>query len=120
MKIISLCVMFWYIIQGKKESFATCLFVCYDLIRPDVALELAWINNIIDLAFPYLLQVIYNMLSYTLYSLLLTLLLSFSMKVMREYTGKVDEIIKDKLEAQKEAKAKEQEEKEVMSQQVTT
>lgn len=39
---------------------------------------------------------------------------------MREYTGKVDEIIKDKLEAQKEAKAKEQEENEVMSQQVTT
>ncbi|WZY96091.1 hypothetical protein YC2023_068420 [Brassica napus] len=83
----------YFIEQGKKESFATCLFVCYDLIRPDVALELAWINNIIDLAFPYLLQ------------------------VMREYTGKVDEIIKDKLEAQKEAKAKEQEEKEVMSQQ---
>ncbi|KAG5399009.1 hypothetical protein IGI04_020823 [Brassica rapa subsp. trilocularis] len=83
----------YFIEQGKNECFATCLFVCYDLIRPDVALELAWINNIIDLAFPYLLQ------------------------VMREYTGKVDEIIKDKLEAQKEMKAKEQEEKEVMSQQ---
>jgi len=47
------------VLQGKKECFATCLFVCYDLIRPDVALELAWINNMIDFAFPYLLQVIY-------------------------------------------------------------
>lgn len=37
---------------------------------------------------------------------------------MREYTGKVDELMKEKIEAQKEVKAKEQEEKEVMSQQV--
>uniref|UniRef100_A0A1J3IL33 Clathrin heavy chain 1 n=1 Tax=Noccaea caerulescens TaxID=107243 RepID=A0A1J3IL33_NOCCA len=83
----------YFIEQGKKECFATCLFVCYDLVRPDVALELAWINNMIDFAFPYLLQFI------------------------REYSGKVDELIKDKLEAQKEVKAKEQEEKDVMSQQ---
>ncbi|KAH0933989.1 hypothetical protein HID58_011106 [Brassica napus] len=83
----------YFIEQGKKECFATCLFVCYDLIRPDVALELAWIHNMLDFAFPYLLQFI------------------------REYSGKVDELIKDKLEAQKEVKAKEQEDKDVMSQQ---
>ncbi|CAH8354698.1 unnamed protein product [Eruca vesicaria subsp. sativa] len=83
----------YFIEQGKKECFATCLFVCYDLIRPDVALELAWIHNMIDFAFPYLLQFI------------------------REYSGKVDELIKDKLEAQKEVQAKEQEDKDVMSQQ---
>ncbi|KHG02496.1 Clathrin heavy chain 2 [Gossypium arboreum] len=83
----------YFIEQGKKECFASCLFVCYDLIRADVALELAWINNMIDFAFPYLLQFI------------------------REYTGKVDELIKDKIEAQKEVKAKEQEEKEVIAQQ---
>ncbi|KAJ4898339.1 Tetratricopeptide-like helical domain protein [Raphanus sativus] len=47
----------------------------------------------LDFAFPYLLQFI------------------------REYSGKVDELIKDKLEAQKEVKAKEQEDKDVMSQQ---
>ena len=45
--------------QGKKECFAACLFVCYDMIRPDVALELAWMNNIIDFALPYLLQVMF-------------------------------------------------------------
>jgi hypothetical protein len=43
--------------QGKKECFASCLFVCYDLIRVDVALEHAWMHNMIDFAFPYLLQV---------------------------------------------------------------
>ncbi|PPR96846.1 hypothetical protein GOBAR_AA23821 [Gossypium barbadense] len=79
--------------KGKKECFASCLFVCYDLLRADVVLELAWIHNMIDFAFPYLLQFI------------------------REYTGKVDELIKDKSEAQKEVKAKEQEEKEVIAQQ---
>ncbi|KAG5123489.1 hypothetical protein AAZX31_11G061500 [Glycine max] len=83
----------YFIEQGKKECFASCLFVCYDIIWPDVALELAWMNNMIDFAFPYLLQFI------------------------REYTGKIDELIKDKIEAQNEEKAKEKEEKEVLAQQ---
>lgn len=48
---------FHMLMQGKKECFASCLFVCYDLIRADIALELAWMNNMIDFAFPYLLQV---------------------------------------------------------------
>ncbi|XP_022887146.1 clathrin heavy chain 1-like [Olea europaea var. sylvestris] len=83
----------YFIEQGKKECFASCLFVCYDLIRADVALELAWMNNMIDFAFPYLLQFI------------------------REYTGKVDELIKDKIDALNEVKAKENEEKDVIKQQ---
>ncbi|CAL0315619.1 unnamed protein product [Lupinus luteus] len=83
----------YFIEQGKKECFASCLFVCYDIIRPDVALELAWMNNMIDFAFPFLLQFI------------------------REYSGKVDDLIKDKIEAQKEEKAKEKEEKDVIAQQ---
>lgn len=37
---------------------------------------------------------------------------------MREYAGKVDDLIKEKIEAQKETKAKEQEEKDVIAQQV--
>jgi uncharacterized protein (DUF2126 family) len=52
------------LVQGKKECFASCLFVCYDLIRADIALELAWMNNMIDFAFPYLLQVIYYHLNF--------------------------------------------------------
>lgn len=52
-------------LQGKKECFASCLFVCYDLIRADVALELAWLNNMVDFAFPYLLQVDKDPLSFS-------------------------------------------------------
>nr|GLL41414.1 V-type proton ATPase catalytic subunit A-like [Ipomoea trifida] len=37
---------------------------------------------------------------------------------IREYTGKVDELIKDKIDAQNEAKAKENEEKDVLKQQI--
>lgn len=40
------------------------------------------------------------------------------MQFIREYSGKVDELIKDKIEAVKEVKAKEEEEKDVMMQQV--
>ncbi|KAJ7546238.1 hypothetical protein O6H91_08G031500 [Diphasiastrum complanatum] len=83
----------YFVEQGKKECFASCLFTCYDLIRADVALELAWMNNIVDFAFPYLLQ------------------------FMREYTSKVDELIKDKHEAIIENKSKEKEEKDMVAQQ---
>ncbi|CAN6483932.1 unnamed protein product [Victoria cruziana] len=83
----------YFIEKGKKECFAACLFICYDLIRPDIALELAWMNNMIDFTFPYLLQFI------------------------REYTSKVDELIKDKLEALQEVKTKEKEEKDLVAQQ---
>ncbi|MBA0692542.1 hypothetical protein Goari_010094, partial [Gossypium aridum] len=38
-------------LKGKKECFASCLFVCYDLIRVDVVLELACINDMIDFVF---------------------------------------------------------------------
>lgn len=30
---------------------------CYDLLRPDVILELAWKHKIMDFAMPYLIQV---------------------------------------------------------------
>lgn len=43
-----------------------------------------------------------------------------SLQFIREYTGKVDELVKYKIEAQNEVKAKEQEEKDVIAQQVIT
>lgn len=36
------------LVQGKKECFAVALFVCNDLILPDVP---TWINNMIDFVF---------------------------------------------------------------------
>lgn len=42
----------------------------------------------------------------------------FFLQFIREYTGKVDELVKDKIEAVKESKAKENEEQDVIKQQV--
>ncbi|KAK8884028.1 Clathrin heavy chain 2 [Tritrichomonas musculus] len=38
------------------ECFAAATYVCYDLVQPDVILELAWRNEAIDFAMPYLIQ----------------------------------------------------------------
>merc|ERR1719203_2342870 len=65
----------------SKECFAACLYTCYDLIRPDVALELAWRNNMLDFAMPYLIQ------------------------CMREYTGRIDALDK-KTQKKEEAEEK--------------
>jgi len=40
----------------SPHCFAACLYSCYELIRPDVALELAWRHQITDFIFPYLIQ----------------------------------------------------------------
>eukprot|EP00118_Oscarella_pearsei_P024527 m.306251 g.306251 ORF g.306251 m.306251 type:complete len:1689 (+) comp41084_c0_seq1:100-5166(+) len=58
----------WFLEIGNRECFAACLFQCYDLLHPDVILELAWRHNIMDFAMPYIIQ------------------------VLREYTGKVDRL----------------------------
>uniref|UniRef100_A0A803XN81 Clathrin heavy chain n=1 Tax=Meleagris gallopavo TaxID=9103 RepID=A0A803XN81_MELGA len=58
----------WFLEEGKQECFAACLFTCYDLLHPDVVLELAWRHNIMDFAMPYFVQ------------------------VMREYLTKVDNL----------------------------
>ena len=55
----------WFLEEKNYECFGACLFQCYDLLHPDVILELAWRHNIMDFAMPYMIQ------------------------VMREYTSKV-------------------------------
>lgn len=42
--------------EVDKECFCACLYTCYDLIRPDVALELAWRHRVMDFAMPYIVQ----------------------------------------------------------------
>ena len=37
-----------------KECFCACLNTCYDLVRPDVALELTQRKHLLDSAMPYL------------------------------------------------------------------
>ena len=48
----------WFLEIKNNECFAACLFQCYDLLHPDVILELAWRHNIIDFAMPYIIQVV--------------------------------------------------------------
>lgn len=48
----------WFLEIKKTECFAASLFMCYDLLQPDVVLELAWRHNLIDFAMPYMIQVL--------------------------------------------------------------
>jgi len=58
-----------FFVENKLNAcFAACLYNCYSFIRPDVALELAWRNNIQDMVMPFMIQ------------------------VLREYTNKVDKL----------------------------
>lgn len=71
----------FFVERGNKECFAACLYQCYDLLRPDVVMELGWRNGLMDYCMPYLIQ------------------------VMREYHTKIDAL--DKKAALKEEKKKE-------------
>merc|ERR1719291_421652 len=67
-----------FVESGSKECFAACLYTCYDLVRPDVALELAWRNGMVDFCMPYLIQ------------------------VLREYTGRIDALDRKTLKKEEE------------------
>ncbi|KAL8431096.1 hypothetical protein ACSSS7_005501 [Eimeria intestinalis] len=41
-----------------SEAFAACLHACCDLVKPDVALELAWRHKVMDSIMPYLVHVV--------------------------------------------------------------
>jgi len=70
----------YFVKEGLKECFAATLYTCYDSLRPDVVLEYAWRHQMVDFAFPFLIQ------------------------VLREYTTKVDTLHK---EAEKKKQAEE-------------
>ncbi|KAH8342243.1 clathrin heavy chain [Drosophila kikkawai] len=68
----------WFLERDAYDCFAACLYQCYDLLRPDVILELAWKHKIVDFAMPYLIQ------------------------VLREYTSKVDRLELNEAQREKE------------------
>lgn len=39
-----------------KELFASLLYTCYELIKPDVALEIAWRSDLMEFVMPYFIQ----------------------------------------------------------------
>lgn len=48
----------FFVDGSMKECFAACLYTCYDLIKVDVALELAWLNGMLEYVMPFLIQAI--------------------------------------------------------------
>ncbi|XP_033115342.1 clathrin heavy chain 1 isoform X2 [Anneissia japonica] len=73
----------WFLEGKNYECFAASLFNCYDLLRPDVILELAWRHNIMDFAMPYMVQ------------------------VMREYLTKVDKLAESESQRKEDEQAQE-------------
>lgn len=46
----------WFVSAKEPECFAACLYTCYNLLRPDIVLEVAWMNKLMDYAMPYVIQ----------------------------------------------------------------
>lgn len=46
----------YFAYEAERECFAAALYTCYDLIRPDVAIELAWRKQWTDFVMPYVIQ----------------------------------------------------------------
>lgn len=44
----------FFVKQKDTASFAATMYTCYELIRPDVAMELAWRHGYTDFAMPYM------------------------------------------------------------------
>jgi clathrin heavy chain len=50
----------FFVAQGNSSSFAATLFACYDLLRADFVMELAWRNNLMDYAMPFMIQSVFH------------------------------------------------------------
>ena len=48
----------YFLDSNLHDCFAATLYKCYDLLRPDVVMELAWKHKIMDFAMPYMIQVL--------------------------------------------------------------
>ncbi|KAJ3123689.1 hypothetical protein HK100_011525 [Physocladia obscura] len=79
----------YFIEIGRKDSFAACLYNCYEMLRPDVVLEYAWRHGLNDFAMPYMIQ------------------------ILREYTNKIDAL--EKANADRNVKDEEKEKQETSS-----
>uniref|UniRef100_A0A5S6QG16 Clathrin heavy chain n=1 Tax=Trichuris muris TaxID=70415 RepID=A0A5S6QG16_TRIMR len=74
----------FFLSNGQQECFAAALYQCYDLLHPDVIMEMAWKNKLLDYAMPYMIQ------------------------VMREYRTKVDKLYETEAKRKEESDAQNQ------------
>lgn len=49
--------------KDDKELFAAMLYTCYELIQPDVALEVAWRSDLIEFVMPFFIQFVKDLSS---------------------------------------------------------
>jgi clathrin heavy chain len=42
--------------NGDKECFCACLYTCYEYIKPDIAMELAWRYDFTEFIMPFMIQ----------------------------------------------------------------
>jgi len=53
----------FFVAEKLNACFSACLYTCYPLLRNDVVLELAWRNNLMDFAMPFMVQTMREMTS---------------------------------------------------------
>lgn len=39
--------------KGEKEFVTVALYTCYDVLKPDVVMELAWRYNLMEFCMPF-------------------------------------------------------------------
>uniref|UniRef100_A0A383W0X8 Clathrin heavy chain n=1 Tax=Tetradesmus obliquus TaxID=3088 RepID=A0A383W0X8_TETOB len=71
----------WFVGANEPECFAACLYSCYELLRPDVVLEVAWMHKLMDYAMPYMIMAV------------------------KEYSGKVELLMSERKEAKEAVQA---------------
>lgn len=99
------CDCFYKLLNFESLTFISSALKCYDLLRPDVILELAWKHKIMDFAMPYLIQVKRNEMAITnqitIYNNIVVVLFDI-WQVLREYTTKVDKLELNEAQREKE------------------
>lgn len=48
----------WFISEQRRDCAAAMLYTCYELLKPDYVLEVAWRNGLMDIAMPFMVQVL--------------------------------------------------------------
>ena len=51
----------FFVEKDLKESFAACLYTCYDLLKSDAVMEIAWRNGLTNYAMPFMIQTMKEM-----------------------------------------------------------
>jgi clathrin heavy chain len=50
----------FFVAEGNSSSFAATMYACYDLLRADIVMELAWRNGLMDVAMPFMIQSVFD------------------------------------------------------------